>query len=190
MIEAFHGQASTALPCKAESMEPWDGPAALFFTNGKQLGATLDRNGLRPVRYCVTKDNRLIMASETGAIPVKPENVLENGRLQPGKMLWLDLPNKKLFYDEEIKNEVVKDKPYFDWIKKERIKLRLLPDPEIKEEKNRKRTSEKAVESLRLYSGRCKTDGRPTGRAGKRAVGLHGSRCSSGRIVQTKSAHL
>lgn len=119
----------------ASLMEPWDGPAALFFTNGKQLGATLDRNGLRPVRYTVTKDNRLIMASETGAIQIKPENVLENGRLQPGKMLWLDLPNNKLVKDEEIKKSIVENKPYFDWIKKERIKLRLLPDPEIKEDK-------------------------------------------------------
>ncbi|MFY0606932.1 MAG: glutamate synthase large subunit [Cyclobacteriaceae bacterium] len=118
----------------ASLMEPWDGPAALFFTNGKQLGATLDRNGLRPVRYTITKDDRLIMASETGALPVDPANVVENGRLQPGKMLWLDLPNKKLYRDEEIKKQVVENKPYFDWIKKERIKLRMLPDPEIVEE--------------------------------------------------------
>ncbi|MFT4833918.1 MAG: glutamate synthase (NADPH/NADH) large chain [Marinoscillum sp.] len=118
----------------ASLMEPWDGPAALFFTNGKQLGATLDRNGLRPVRYCITKDNRLIMASETGALPVAPANVKENGRLQPGKMLWLDLPNNRLYRDEEIKKQVVENKPYFNWIKRERIKLKMLPDPEIVEE--------------------------------------------------------
>lgn len=119
----------------ASLMEPWDGPAALFFTNGKQLGATLDRNGLRPVRYTITKDDRLIMASETGAIKIAPENIIENGRLQPGKMLWLDLPNHTLYNDEEIKRKVVEEKPYYDWIKEKRIKLRLLPDPDIQEEK-------------------------------------------------------
>jgi len=159
----------------ASIMEPWDGPAALFFTNGKQLGATLDRNGLRPVRYCVTKDNRLIMASETGAIPVKPENVLENGRLQPGKMLWLDLPNKKLFYDEEIKNEVVKDKPYFDWIKKERIKLRLLPDPEIKEEKIEKELLRKQLKAYGYTQEDVKLTVGPLAELGKEPLGSMGA---------------
>ncbi|MFT5640539.1 MAG: glutamate synthase (NADPH/NADH) large chain [Cyclobacteriaceae bacterium] len=118
----------------AAIMEPWDGPAALFFTNGKQLGATLDRNGLRPVRYTITKDNRLIMSSETGTIKIDPANVLEKGRLQPGKMLWLDLEKKMLIRDEDIKKEIIAQKPYFDWIKEHRVKLRLLPEPEINEE--------------------------------------------------------
>ena len=75
----------------ASLMEPWDGPAAVAFTDGKWIGATLDRNGLRPARYVVTNDDQLILASETGVLPVKPENVRYNGRLQPGKMLLVDL---------------------------------------------------------------------------------------------------
>jgi glutamate synthase (NADPH/NADH) large chain len=116
---------------QAALMEPWDGPAALFFTNGKELGAALDRNGLRPVRYTITKDQRLIMASETGVIPIEPSNVLEKGRLQPGKMLWVDLPNHRVVKDEEIKREVIESKPYFNWIKEHRIKLSLLPSPDF-----------------------------------------------------------
>ncbi|MFY0600732.1 MAG: glutamate synthase large subunit [Cyclobacteriaceae bacterium] len=119
---------------QAALMEPWDGPAALFFTNGKELGATLDRNGLRPVRYCVTKDKRLIMASEAGVIPVDPAIIEEKGRLQPGKMLWIDLPNQRIVRDEEIKKQVISSKPYFEWIKEHRIKLKLLPIPEFKVE--------------------------------------------------------
>ncbi len=120
---------------QAALMEPWDGPAALFFTNGKELGATLDRNGLRPVRYCVTKDDRLVMASEAGVIHIEPSNVVEKGRLQPGKMLWIDLPNNRIVRDEEIKKQVYSAKPYSEWIKEHRVKLRLLPIPEFKLEK-------------------------------------------------------
>ncbi|MEO9477926.1 MAG: glutamate synthase large subunit [Cyclobacteriaceae bacterium] len=119
---------------QAALMEPWDGPAALFFTNGKELGATLDRNGLRPVRYCITKDKRIVMASEAGVIPIDPANIEEKGRLQPGKMLWVDLPNNRIVRDEEIKKQVIDRKPYFDWIKEHRIKLRLLPVPDFKVE--------------------------------------------------------
>ncbi len=116
-------------------MEPWDGPAALFFTNGSQIGATLDRNGLRPVRYCVTSDNRLIMGSEAGALPVKEELIIKKGRLQPGKMLMADLKEQKLYSDKEIKDKVCSQQPYSQWIKKHRIKLRLQPIPELKEKK-------------------------------------------------------
>jgi len=159
----------------ASIMEPWDGPAALFFTNGKQLGATLDRNGLRPVRYCLTKDNRLIMASETGALPVKPDNVLENGRLQPGKMLWLDLPNNKLYHDEEIKKMVVENKPYFDWIKKERVKLALLPDPEIVEERVEKETLHKQLKAYGYTEEDLKLMVKPLAELAKEPVGSMGS---------------
>lgn len=159
----------------AAIMEPWDGPAALFFTNGKQLGATLDRNGLRPVRYCITKDNRLIMASETGAIPIKPSNVLENGRLQPGKMLWLDLPNKKLYRDEEIKKEVVDNKPYFEWIKQQRIKLRLLPDPEILEEKVEADLLKKQLKAYGYTQEDLKLTIGPLAELGKEPVGSMGA---------------
>lgn len=113
----------------AALMEPWDGPAALFFTDGKQIGATLDRNGLRPVRFCVTKQGRLVMASEAGALPVNPKDVVRRGRLQPGKMLLANLEENRIYEDEEIKQLVCNDKPYFEWIQQNRIKLHQRPDP-------------------------------------------------------------
>ena len=117
----------------AAMMEPWDGPAALFFTNGSMLGATLDRNGLRPVRYCITSDQRLIMASEAGAVPVSDDKIIEKGRLQPGKMLLTDTIKGKVMYDQEVKEQVYKDKPYFDWIKENRVKLSAMPIPQLEE---------------------------------------------------------
>jgi len=125
----------------ASLMEPWDGPAALIFTDGKRLGATLDRNGLRPARYCVTSDNRLILSSEAGALPVKSEDIVEKGRLQPGRMILADLNQKKILYDNEIKNNIVKDKPYYQWIINQRIKLRLQPKPKF----DRKKLSDKSL---------------------------------------------
>ena len=126
---------------QASLMEPWDGPAALIFTDGKRLGATLDRNGLRPSRYCVTKDDRLILSSEAGALPVDQNLILSKGRLQPGRMILADLEQHRVLYDDEVKNNIVKDKPYYQWIKNQRIKLRLQPEPEF----NRKRLSEKSL---------------------------------------------
>ncbi|MGB3468798.1 MAG: glutamate synthase large subunit, partial [Cyclobacteriaceae bacterium] len=117
----------------ASLMEPWDGPAALFFTDGKQIGATLDRNGLRPARYCITKDEKLIMASEAGVIHVEPTDVIRKGRLGPGKMLIADLVNHTIYDDDEIKKQICEDKPYFDWIVENRIKLRLLPEKRLEE---------------------------------------------------------
>ena len=108
-------------------MEPWDGPAALVFTNGKEIGATLDRNGLRPSRYCLTKSGRLIIASEAGALKVDPADIIEKGRLQPGKLLLVDLEKGIIKKDQEIKNELCKNKPYEAWINKHREKLRLIP---------------------------------------------------------------
>lgn len=115
----------------AAIMEPWDGPAALFFTDGKMVGATLDRNGLRPVRYCITNQDQLVMASEAGALVVDPKTVIKRGRLQPGKMLLADLAQARVLEDEEIKQLVCNDKPYFEWIKQQRLKLRLRPDPQV-----------------------------------------------------------
>ena len=113
----------------ASLMEPWDGPAALFFTDGKQIGATLDRNGLRPSRYCITNDGKLIIASEVGVIDIPSEKIEKRGRLEPGKMLIADLEKNKVLFDDEIKSSICDDKPYFDWIKEHRIKLRLMPEP-------------------------------------------------------------
>jgi glutamate synthase (NADPH/NADH) large chain len=104
-------------------MEPWDGPASIVFTDGKYIGATLDRNGLRPSRYYVTHDDRVIMASEVGVLPVDPAIVKEKGRLQPGKMFLIDFEQGRLIPDEELKSAFAKAKPFGDWLRAERILL-------------------------------------------------------------------
>ena len=104
-------------------MEPWDGPASIAFTDGKYIGATLDRNGLRPSRYYVTHDDRVIMASEVGVLQVDPANVKEKGRLQPGKMFLIDFQQGRLIPDEELKSSFAKAMPYGDWLRQERIRL-------------------------------------------------------------------
>ena len=92
-------------------MEPWDGPAAIAFTDGRVIGATLDRNGLRPARYLVTKDDMVVMSSETGVLPVKPEDVKMKGRLQPGKMFLVDLEQGRIVSDREVKNQLAAPEP-------------------------------------------------------------------------------
>jgi glutamate synthase domain-containing protein 2/glutamate synthase domain-containing protein 1/glutamate synthase domain-containing protein 3 len=113
----------------ASLMEPWDGPAAVAFTDGKVIGATLDRNGLRPARYVETHDGLLIMASETGVLPIAPERVKMKGRLEPGKMLLVDLEQKRVILDEEIKAQLSSRKPYGSWIKENQITLEQLAEP-------------------------------------------------------------
>ncbi len=113
----------------ASLMEPWDGPAAIAFTDGKVIGATLDRNGLRPARYMVTHDDLLIMASETGVLPVKPEDVKFKGRLQPGRMLLADIEQGRLIPDEEIKGKLAARQNYDEWIRKNQITIDKLPEP-------------------------------------------------------------
>lgn len=115
----------------ASVMEPWDGPASISFTDGKIIGATLDRNGLRPSRYCVTSDDRVIMASETGALPVDPSLIIENGRLQPGKMFIVDMEEGRIISDEEVKQKICGQEPYADWLNKYKIRLNELPEPRI-----------------------------------------------------------
>ena len=115
----------------AAFMEPWDGPASISFTNGKIIGATLDRNGLRPSRYCVTNDDRVIMASETGALPIDPAIIIEKGRLQPGKMFVVDMEAGKIISDTDLKENICAQQPYADWINKYKIRLEELPEPRI-----------------------------------------------------------
>jgi len=115
----------------ASIMEPWDGPASISFTDGKMIGATLDRNGLRPSRYCVTSDDRVIMASETGALPVDPTLVIEKGRLQPGKMFIVDMEEGRIISDEEAKQQICSQKPYGEWLNKYKIRLNELPEPRV-----------------------------------------------------------
>jgi len=113
-------------------MEPWDGPAAIAFTDGKQIGAILDRNGLRPSRYCVTKDGMIVMASETGVLNIAPENVVTNGRLQPGRMFLVDTEQGRIIEDEEIKQKLINERPYAQWLKEHLVDLADLPAaPEV-----------------------------------------------------------
>nr|WP_241558490.1 glutamate synthase large subunit [Paracnuella aquatica] len=115
----------------ASFMEPWDGPASISFTDGKIIGATLDRNGLRPSRYAVTNDDRVIMASETGALPVDPKIVIEKGRLQPGKMFVVDMEQGRIISDDELKQTICGQKPYAEFLNKYKIRLEELPEPRV-----------------------------------------------------------
>src|SRR5512145_863189 len=103
--------------------EPWDGPASIVFTDGRQIGATLDRNGLRPSRYCVTDDDLVIMASESGVLPVPENKIVRKWRLQPGKMFLIDLEQGRMIDDEELKANLANSKPYKQWIENLRIRL-------------------------------------------------------------------
>jgi glutamate synthase (NADPH) large chain len=113
----------------ASLMEPWDGPAAVAFTDGRWIGATLDRNGLRPARYLITNDDHLILASETGVLSIASDNVREKGRLQPGKMLLVNLEERRLIPDEEIKHVLAARNPYAEWLAENQITLDALPQP-------------------------------------------------------------
>ena len=111
----------------AALMEPWDGPAAVAFTDGRQIGATLDRNGLRPARYLITDDDLVVMASEMGVLPIPARKIVKKWRLQPGKMFLIDLEQGRIIDDEELKNELANSQPYQDWLDKTQIHLKNLP---------------------------------------------------------------
>ena len=111
----------------AAMMEPWDGPAAVAFTDGRQIGATLDRNGLRPARYIVTSDDMVVMASESGVLPIPEEKIIKKWRLQPGKMFLIDVEAGRIIDDKELKDTLAQVKPYKAWIDRIRIKLDDLP---------------------------------------------------------------
>ena len=114
-------------------MEPWDGPASIAFTDGVQIGAVLDRNGLRPSRYYVTKDDLVIMASEVGVLDLPPERILRKGRLQPGRMFLVDTVLGRVISDEEIKHRVSTARPYRMWLEENRIDLSAIPAPQRSE---------------------------------------------------------
>jgi glutamate synthase (ferredoxin) len=104
-------------------MEPWDGPASIPFTDGKYIGALLDRNGLRPSRYTVTEDGYVIMSSETGVVDLDPENIKSHGRLEPGKIFLVDMDEGRIVNDTEIKDNIISKRPYKKWIKKNVLQL-------------------------------------------------------------------
>ena len=116
----------------ATMMEPWDGPAAIFFSDGDVMGAVLDRNGLRPARYYITKDRRLVLSSEVGVLDIPAENILCKSRLQPGKMLLVDTVRKKVISDEECKNAFAARAPYGEWLDSYLVSLEDLPVPNHK----------------------------------------------------------
>ena len=113
-------------------MEPWDGPASMAFSDGLQIGATLDRNGLRPARYIVTKDDRVIMASEAGAFPVPEETIIKKWRLQPGKMLLIDLAQGRIISDDELKDDLACRHPYKLWLDRTQIEVHTLPEVPVR----------------------------------------------------------
>jgi glutamate synthase (NADPH/NADH) large chain len=115
----------------ATLMEPWDGPAAVSFTDGNLIGATLDRNGLRPQRYAITEDDHVIMASEAGALALDQSKIIEKGRLTPGKMFVVDMEQGRIISDVEIKQQVCGSRPYGDWINQYQIRLEELPEPRL-----------------------------------------------------------
>lgn len=116
-------------------MEPWDGPAAMAFTDGVVIGGVLDRNGLRPSRYYITKDDKVILASEVGVLDIKPENVKYKGRLEPGRMLLIDTAAKRIISDEEIKHKIAVEQPYDEWNKKHIVYLSDIPFEQPQDEK-------------------------------------------------------
>ncbi|MEY3332078.1 MAG: Ferredoxin-dependent glutamate synthase 2 [Cyanobacteriota bacterium] len=103
--------------------EAWDGPALLVFSDGKKVGATLDRNGLRPARYVITKDDYIVVASEAGVVDFPEENILEKGRLGPGQMIAVDLNTQEILKNWEIKQRIAKQHPYGEWLQQHRLEL-------------------------------------------------------------------
>jgi glutamate synthase domain-containing protein 2/glutamate synthase domain-containing protein 1/glutamate synthase domain-containing protein 3 len=112
----------------ASIMEPWDGPASIAFTDGEVIGAVLDRNGLRPSRYIVTKDDLVVMASEVGVLPIDEADIVHKGRLQPGKMFLVDLREGRIVSDQELKAQIATQKPYSQWVRDKQVNLNSLPD--------------------------------------------------------------
>jgi glutamate synthase domain-containing protein 1 len=133
--EAWDGDDTMPAPKKAfyeyhaSLMEPWDGPAAIAFTDGRVIGATLDRNGLRPARYIVTSDDMVVMASEAGVLPARPEETRLKGRLQPGRMLLVDMEEGRIIPDAELKDRLARRRPYAEWLRENQTTIDDLPDP-------------------------------------------------------------
>jgi glutamate synthase domain-containing protein 2/glutamate synthase domain-containing protein 1/glutamate synthase domain-containing protein 3 len=153
-------------------MEPWDGPAAVAFTDGRWAGATLDRNGLRPGRWVETRDGYVVLASETGVLPIPEELVVRKGRLQPGKLFLVDLEEGRLVPDEEIKQRIASQRPYGDWVRECSVRFDDLPDaeprvPRVEPRRNRQLAFGYSQEDLRVILGpMAKTGAEPTGSMG------------------------
>ncbi|WP_435021200.1 glutamate synthase large subunit [Tundrisphaera sp. TA3] len=156
-------------------MEAWDGPASIGFTDGKTIGAVLDRNGLRPTRYWVTRDDRVIMGSESGVLAIPPEDVVFKGRLEPGKMFLVDLEQGRIIGDEELKNAIATEKPYGEWLSEYMIPLAEVPEapehvqgPDHETLLHRQQAFGYTLEDLKYILG-------PMGNAGEEAIGSMGT---------------
>ena len=154
-------------------MEPWDGPAAVVFTDGDLVGATLDRNGLRPGRFVVTEDGFIILASEIGVADISPDKIVRKGRLQPGKMFLIDTVAGEIVEDDQIKSEVASLEPWGEWLEASRINLRDLPDREhvrysSKSVKRRQRAFGYTEEDLKIFIA-------PMARMGQEPIGAMGT---------------
>src|SRR5690349_15430120 len=158
----------------AAMMEPWDGPASIAFTDGRQIGATLDRNGLRPSRYIVTDDDLVIMGSECGCLPIPEERIVKKWRLQPGKMFLVDLEKGRIVDDKELKDTLAGAKPYAEWIERIRVKL-----DEVESEKTRPLKSEVALldrqQAFAYTQEDLKFQLAPMAQAGEEPVGSMGN---------------
>ena len=156
----------------ASLMEPWDGPAAVCFTDGTVVGAVLDRNGLRPARYWVTDDDLVVLASEVGVLDIAPERIVRKGRLQPGRMFLVDTAKGRLVDDDEIKAELAAEHPYDEWLADDQVRLDELPARAMLTPQHGRVVSQQRLfgytnEELRVILG-------PMARTGVRAAGLHG----------------
>jgi glutamate synthase (NADPH/NADH) large chain len=160
----------------ASLVEPWDGPAALLFTDGQYVGATLDRNGLRPMKYVITQSGFVVAASELGVVDFDPEDVIEKGRLQPGKMLLVDFARGRVVGDDEIKKEVATAQPYAQWLEGNKLELASLPAPAIappmtvEERRRRMRAAGYSREDLKVLLAPMASNGEePVGSMGNDA---------------------
>jgi glutamate synthase (ferredoxin) len=154
-------------------IEPWDGPASMAFTDGKMIGACLDRNGLRPSRYYVTKDDVVIMASEAGVLPIAPERIASKGRLQPGRMFLVDIEQGRIIADEELKKKYASAQPYKKWLEENHVLLENLPEPQEKTVPDHRKVLQRqqafgyTFEDLRFIVGPMGADGvQPLGSMG------------------------
>ncbi|MDB5351670.1 MAG: hypothetical protein JWN86_2917 [Planctomycetota bacterium] len=155
-------------------MEAWDGPASIGFTDGKAIGAVLDRNGLRPSRFCVTQDGRVIMGSETGMLDIPADQIVRKGRLEPGKMFLVDMEQGRIVDDEELKHAIATEHPYGEWLGEHMVKLADLPEaahvsgPDHDTLLNRQQAFGYSIEDLKYILG-------PMGNLGEEAIGSMGT---------------
>ena len=158
----------------AALMEPWDGPAAIAFTDGRLIGATLDRNGLRPARYLVTSDDTVLLASEMGVLDIPEDKIVQKWRLQPGRMLLIDLQGKRIISDDELKHDLASRHPYQEWLKRTQVVLREMPPAKTRARKSpvalidRQQTFGYTQEDLKLLMA-------PLAQTGQEAVGSMGT---------------